>query len=480
MKRGIGQTIEGRCASVGCKGETMNDSWTKPIDSGEVPNDGASFDVIVVGGGPGGAAAAAYAAMQGDHVLLLEKAVYPRDKICGDAVGGKSLKHVEELGVKPLIESTPHNRVTGIVFSSANGQQIHCSLPEEEIENKEAGYALPRIQFDYMMFSRANELVLENGGSVIQDFTVTNVNVVGEGDLQKIVGITGIVGGKRSKNEPLTFTAPLTIGAGGYTCPVAKTVTETCHDEPMRDDLHYCGAYREYWVDVGGCEGGKIPIEIHFIKEVIPGYWWIFPVGVNDEGKTVVNVGIGMVINEMNKKSVKLKKLQKWVIEEHPVFSERFKNATMIEGSGRGHQLPFGSPRKDAPSFQPRRSAMAGAICVGDAASLVDGFSGEGIGNALVSSKIAVSHFDKDAHSNGFPTSAADGYMQELWETLGPELTNSFKMQKMVRKTWLMNWVLKKANKKQAIKDMLEQSLSSKEAQEEMKSTWNLLKLLLF
>ena len=458
----------------------MSDSWTKPINSGDVPNDGSTFDVIVVGGGPGGAAAAAYAAMEGNHVLLLEKAVYPRDKTCGDAVGGKSLKHVEELGVKPLVESTPHNRVTGIVFSSANGQEIHCSLPEEEIENKEAGYALPRLQFDYMMFSRANELVLENGGSVIQDFTVTNVNVVGDGESQKIVGVTGIVGGKRSKNEPLTFTAPLTVGAGGYICPVAKTVTETCHNEPMRDDLHYCGAYREYWVDVEGCEGSKIPIEIHFIKEVIPGYWWIFPVGVNDEGKTVVNVGIGMVINEMNKRSVKLKKLQKWVIEEHPVFSERFKNATMLEGSGKGHQLPFGSPRKNAPSFQPRRSAMAGAICVGDAASLVDPFSGEGIGNALVSSKIAVSHFDKDAHSNGFPTSAADAYMQELWGTLGPELTNSLKMQKMVRKTWLMNWVLKKANKKQAIKDMLEQSLSSKEAQEEMKSTWNLLKLLLF
>jgi flavin-dependent dehydrogenase len=123
---------------------------------------------------------------------------------------------------------------------------------------------------------------------------------------------------------------------------------------------------------------------------------------------------------------------------------------------------------------------MAGAICVGDAASLVDPFSGEGIGNALVSSKIAVSLFDKEKHADGLPTEIADAYMQELWETLGAELTNSFKMQKMVRKTWLMNWVLKKANKKTAVKDMLEQSLSSKEAQEEMKSTWNLIKLLLF
>jgi len=452
---------------------------SEPIDSGKVPDGGSNFDVIVVGGGPGGSASAAYAAMDGCRVLLLEKAVYPRDKTCGDAVGGKSLKHVSELGVKPMIEKMPHNRVTGIIFSSANGQSIQCSLPEEEIENKEAGFALPRKEFDYVMFKRSVELVLQNGGSVIQDFTVTNVNV-DESDDNKIIGVTGIIGGKKSGNEPLTFTAPLTIGAGGYTCPVAKTITEKCHDEPMRDEVHYCGAYREYWVDVGGCEGEKIPIEIHFIKEVIPGYWWIFPVGVNDEGKTIVNVGIGMVIKEMNKQSVKLKKLQKWVIEEHPVFSKRFKNATMVEGSGKGHQLPFGSPRKNAPSFQPRRSAMAGAICVGDAASLVDPFSGEGVGNALVSSKMAISHFDAEKHKDGFPTSQAEAYMIELWDTLGPELTNSFKMQKMVRKTWLMNWIIKKANKKPAIKDMLEQSLSSKEAQEEMKSTWNLLKLLLF
>ena len=452
---------------------------SEPIDSGKVPDGGSNFDVIVVGGGPGGSASAAYAAMDGCRVLLLEKAVYPRDKTCGDAVGGKSLKHVSELGVKPMIEKMPHNRVTGIIFSSANGQSIQCSLPEEEIENKEAGFALPRKEFDYVMFKRSVELVLENDGSVIQDFTVTNVNV-DESDEKKIIGVTGIIGGKKSGNEPLTFTAPLTIGAGGYTCPVAKTITEKCHNEPMRDDVHYCGAYREYWVDVGGCEGEKIPIEIHFIKEVIPGYWWIFPVGVNDEGKTIVNVGIGMVIKEMNKQSVKLKKLQKWVIEEHPVFSKRFKNATMVEGTGKGHQLPFGSPRKNAPSFQPRRSAMAGAICVGDAASLVDPFSGEGVGNALVSSKMAISHFDAEKHKDGFPTSQAEAYMIELWDTLGPELTNSFKMQKMVRKTWLMNWIIKKANKKPAIKDMLEQSLSSKEAQEEMKSTWNLLKLLLF
>ena len=51
-----------------------------------------------------------------------------------------------------------------------------------------------------------------------------------------------------------------------------------------------CGAYREYWTgveDVGDEEGA---IELHFVDDVIPGYWWIFPVQ-----KGMVNVGIGMV-----------------------------------------------------------------------------------------------------------------------------------------------------------------------------------------
>ena len=85
--------------------------WDLPIDSGPVPDSETEFDAIVVGGGPGGSGAAGYMAMKGLKVLLLEKAIWPRDKTCGDAVGGKSLKHVEELGVKVALEQTPHFRV---------------------------------------------------------------------------------------------------------------------------------------------------------------------------------------------------------------------------------------------------------------------------------------------------------------------------------------------------------------------------------
>ena len=68
--------------------------WDQSIDTGPIPASESHYDVIIVGGGPGGSAAASYFAMASHRVLLLEKAVWPRDKTCGDAVGGKSLKHV--------------------------------------------------------------------------------------------------------------------------------------------------------------------------------------------------------------------------------------------------------------------------------------------------------------------------------------------------------------------------------------------------
>ena len=453
------------------------EEWTLPIDTGEIPESGTRFDVIVVGGGPAGAAAASYNALNGCKVLLIEKEVWPRDKVCGDAVGGKSLSHVEELGVKEMVEATPHFRVDSIVFGSANGTEVRVMLPEETYEKMQAGYALPRVQFDYMMFKRANELVLESGGSVIQGFAVTEVLHEVEGEDAKIVGVTGKFGGRRSEGPDYSFNAPLTVGAAGYNCPVATMVSDGAHGEPMRDDEHFCGGYREYWENVEGFSGSSGPIEIHFVEGVIPGYFWLFPVS---EG--VVNVGIGMVIAEQRKQKGKkksLKQMQKFVTEEHPRFRQRFANASLVAGSGKGWQLPFGSPRKNPPSFQPRRVAMAGAMCIGDAASLVDPFSGEGIGNAFVSAKMTSEFFDRQTHSDGFPEESAVGYMTELWGSLGGELTNSYKLQKLVKRKRLMNWFVKRAATKEAIREMMSEMIASKETQTVLWSPWFLAKTLL-
>ena len=139
-------TLNARCP-LGEYGKQM-EQWEHPIDTGVVPDDDTAFDVIVVGGGPGGSAAAAYNALNGCRVLLLEKGVWPRDKPCGDAVGGKSLSHVEELGVLPMVESTPHYVVDSIVFGSPNGSEVRVMLPKESYEAKGLLAAMPYQEFN--------------------------------------------------------------------------------------------------------------------------------------------------------------------------------------------------------------------------------------------------------------------------------------------------------------------------------------------
>ena len=434
--------------------------WDEPIETGAVPPSDSEFDCIVVGGGPGGAAAASYLAMDGKKVLLIEKKVWPRDKVCGDAVGGKSLSHVIALGIKAKLESTPHFRVTGIVFSSPNGSGVTVPLPEEDVEKMEAGYSLPRQQFDWLLFERATELVIENGGSVIQGAAVTEVHNL-EG---RVTGVEVGLGGK--KGEKRNYAAPWTIGAGGYLCPVARTVVKDLAKEELVDRMHYCGGYREYWSGVKGCEGNAGNIEIHFVDSIIPGYFWLFPLG---GGR--VNVGIGMVLGLMDKQKKKLKPLQADVIANHPLFKERFADAELIKGTGKGWQLPFGSPRKGEKN-QPRRAYAPGALLIGDAASLVDPFSGEGVGNALLSGEMAARHVIENV--------GGAAYQEELWAALGPELTNSFKMQKMSRRKWLLNWFVGKAGRKPVIQEMMTEMIASKEAQENLHSKWFLVKTLLF
>tara|TARA_B100000035_G_scaffold311107_1_gene320081 strand:+ start:647 stop:2014 length:1368 start_codon:yes stop_codon:yes gene_type:complete len=453
--------------------QTSN-SWELPIDTGEVPDDNSTFDAIVVGGGPGGSSAAGYLAMAGKSVLLLEKGVWPRDKICGDAVGGKSLSHVKALGVKETLERSPHFRVTGIKFSSPKGNTVRVALPEEDVQRLEAGYALPRIQFDHLLFDRCQQLVRENGGMVVQDCAVKDVLFddggdgddpgLGTGNQRHAKGVVVTIGGR--KGEQRTYFSREIVGAAGYQCPVAKAVVKESFSEEMVDNTHYCGGYREYWRNVEGCSGGVGDIEIHFVDSIVPGYFWIFPVS-----EDVVNVGVGMVINLLKKEKKKLKALQKDVIENHPLFKQRFANSEMIEGSGKGWQLPFGSPRKKEKN-QPRRASMNGIRLVGDSASLVDPFSGEGVGNALVTGELAANHI--------LAGKSPKQYQEEMWAMLGPELTNSYRMQKLSRKKWLLNWFVGKASKKPVIQEMMTEMIASKEAQENLHSPWFMFKTLMF
>jgi flavin-dependent dehydrogenase len=123
---------------------------------------------------------------------------------------------------------------------------------------------------------------------------------------------------------------------------------------------------------------------------------------------------------------------------------------------------------------------------VGDASSWVDPLSGEGLHQGLLSGKMLIPHFRETRRGGSleFSSESAHEYQVEMWGKLGPVLSNSFKLQKLVRKKWLLNWLLRKAakdNKRgKAIRNQLELAVSTKSGQADMASTWQLLKMVLF
>ena len=424
-----------------------------------IPDNEMKFDVIVVGGGPAGSAAACYAADEGLKVLLLEKDNYPRDKVCGDAVGGKALKHLEELKILDTLEKSPHFIFDSVIFSNTKEEKVKVEIKDSEAK----GYVYPRLNFDWIMFNEAKSRVENKGGFVIQNFRVNSL-LIDDKDNERIIGIKG-------KNEigEKEFYAPITIGAGGVNCPVAKTIITEINDEEFIEKEHWSSSFRQYWKNVENVNYDKGAIEFHYVDGVIPGYFWIFPVG-----KNTCNVGLGITLKDLKNKEMKLKELQKYIIEEK--FANRFRNAELIKDSGKGWQLPLGSPRKT--KMKLRRMFGNGCLLIGDAGSLVDPFTGEGIGNALLSAKIAIKHCKQN--KNKLDLKVGERYQSEIWNILGKELTNSFKIQNYTRKKWLINWFIGKAQRKPELQKILSESLTSKEAQRQLTSPWTLFKNLVF
>ena len=424
----------------------------KPIPEGE-----NNFDIIIVGAGPAGCAAACYAAEEGFRVLLLEKDEFPRDKVCGDAVGGKALKHLQELRILNDLEKIPHFIFDSVIFSNTKNEKVKINIKKNEVN----GYVIPRMEFDWILFKEATKKVEEKKGYVIQNFRVTDLLIDAQ---NRISGIKG-----KSESEKKEFNSSIVIGAGGVNCPVAKNVISEINGENFIDREHWSTSYREYWKNVGGVKYGKGAIEFHYVDGVIPGYFWIFPV----DDKTC-NVGLGITLKDYKNKELKLKELQEYIINEK--FKDRFVGAELVKDSGKGWQLPLGSPRKN--KLKLRRMFGNGCLLVGDAGSLVDPLTGEGIGNALLSSKIAIKHYKTNMEN--FNLECGKNYQNEIWNVLGKELTNSYKIQNYTRKKWLINWFIGRAQKKPALQKILSESLTSKEAQRQLTSPWLLFKNLVF
>ena len=403
------------------------------------------FDVIVVGAGLGGCSATIFLEEQGAKVLLLDRQKFPRDKICGDALSGKSMKVLRELKLKSKLPSLKHGAIRGTLLTSPKGEVLDLGFADGKGKNREIGFVVRRKDFDNLIFQKAKKKATKT----IEEFTVTHV-LQEDG---RVIGVEGV-----SKGQKAEYRAKMIIGAdGAYSSIVRALGIET------NSPKHTCTAFRAYY---DGVEGMSDRIEIHFIKGVIPGYLWIFPL----EGKNA-NVGIGMVDSELNKRKIDLRKVMEETLKEHPMFKDRFKKAKAVTPIT-AWSLPFGSHHQQIHGD--------GFLLVGDAAALIDPFSGEGMGNALYSGQVAAEVALKALKKNKFDAEFLQMYPDKIWKELDNELQTSYTMQRLGRITPLLNMIIHKAATKPEVKDAIVGMLSNEEAKKDLVTIPGLIKLLLF
>ena len=94
------------------------------------------FDIIIIGGGPAGSTAALYANKIGLKTIILDKSSFPRDKICGDALSGKSVRYMKELDLIDDVREQDCSIIKTITFGSPNHKPVsytHLTLPTKRI-----------------------------------------------------------------------------------------------------------------------------------------------------------------------------------------------------------------------------------------------------------------------------------------------------------------------------------------------------------
>ena len=402
-----------------------------------------TYDIIIVGAGPSGTSAALYASRLGLKTIIVDKSTFPRDKICGDALSGKSVKYMRELDILDEVSKLKGSAIRRLTFGSPSHKQFDINLSgPNNTGNIKEGYVVPREIFDNFLFEKA-----KNVTEIKENFNVTDILY---DDADRIIGVTG----KQNKEKKELY-APIILGCDGSKSTIARKLGFHTEDEDNTAIAIRC--YYE------GVKGLTDQIELHFVDEVLPGYFWLFPAGEN-----VANIGIGLSKKQAKKDERKLTQILDDVVESD-YFKSRFSESKKLENP-KGWSLPLG--RVERPSHGD------GFMLLGDAAGLVDPFTGEGIGNAMGSAKFAIEVAAKAKEKNDFSKKMFSSYHDLVWKELGPELKTSTKLQNLANYRTLLNLVINKAARNKDIQDIISGMLIKEIPREKLSNPLFYLKLL--
>lgn len=408
-------------------------------------------DIVIIGAGPAGCSTSMFLSKHKIPHTIIDKAVFPRDKVCGDALSGKVVYVMKQLNLEMIYEynSNPEKFLPswGVKFVAPNGKSIDIPFKSDMSKETHApGFISKRIDFDASLFSK-----LDKNYATVLD----NTELI---DVVKNDKNTTVVLKDNNKTFEIKDIKML-VGAEGDRSLVAKKLSNI-----KKENDHYCAGIRAYYDGVKDLHPTNF-IELHFLEELLPGYFWIFPL---PNGQA--NVGAGMLSSSVSAKKVNLKEDMLRAIAQNPKIKDRFANATLT-GKIQGWGLPLGSKK--------RNISGDGFILTGDAASLIDPFTGEGIGNAMYSGMLAAEHIKNCLTQNKFDAKFNAAYDDAFYTRQWDELKLSHTMQKLCKYPWLFNFVVNKANKNKALRETISCMFEDIDLRSKLRNPFFYMKLLI-
>jgi flavin-dependent dehydrogenase len=287
-------------------------------------------DVVVVGLGPAGSAAAIELRRAGRCVVAIDRAVFPRDKCCGDGLTTLGLRELEHLGLER--DTIPDwFEVGGATIRSPSGRQVVVPLPTT------GSYAAvaPRLQ-----------LICDGHAFRHLDHHDDHVTVVADG---------------------LEIDARYVVAADGMWSPVRKAIG--ANEGGYLGEWH---GFRQYARNVTGPASQQL--HVWFEPDLLPGYAWSFPL---PGGRA--NIGFG-VLRDGDRRIQDMKQL----------WADLLTRPHVVEALGPGFELEDRHTAWPIPARIDEATLTAGRVLfTGDAAMATDVMTGEGIGQALLTGRLA-------------------------------------------------------------------------------------------
>ncbi len=365
-----------------------------------------SFDIAIIGAGPGGCTCALALHGSGLRVVMVDKDIFPRDKICGDAIPGLAFKAMDRINHKwgfAMRQLIDKQDIRTAKIYAPNNKIITLDWVTYAYNSK-------RINFDNFLFQLVKN---ETGTTIFENKRLQKVVVQSDGV-------------KCQFQDNLEINAAIVIGCDGANSIVMRQLgSSDLQNSPT------CAAVRTYYQGIEGIKSGVN--EFHFFKDLMPGYFWIFPL---ENGWANVGFGILNTKTSKNKHKLKLRDALEMITTTLPSIAPRFKNAQLMD-STKGFALPLGIQKLPI-------SGHRFMLC-GDAASLIDPLQGHGIDNAMWCGLFAAKQATECFKKNNFDAAFIAEYDKAVYKKIGKELaTNAFIMRLFSRFPFLFNafgWV---------------------------------------